>query len=322
MVSKKTQSMLMSIALVVFIGAALILVWQTLKPAELSAVPVAPGGIAPATGPTAPSSPGCEGYAPLGTSQNMQVIAVDHAQTGTAITTTATNVYEGGIIIKSALAESTNQPTTPGTTYRLFTTKSGYFNTVNDITTSCVLADQKFTVKLPNVDGSAALSFVNADTGLLNADTTSQQAIGSGQGVTMTFRLTGGEAYAYVTDPAVNRYTVTLQFSNLSVFDSSLTELQGCSVASIPLTEAGVAHKAWVCEGNPFNFDKQEFQLRVTALTGQNPADGDDLTFKVYPMGRVLHTIDGSVMGMSGGVVENNVGTAAYTPISGVLYVE
>ena len=274
--------------------------------------PAGPVGGAPSTD--------CSGVEPLGTTQNMQIICVDYAQQGTAVTSTASNIYEAGSLVKSALAEATNQATTRGKGYRSYTTKSNYFTQVTDWTAPCGEADYKVNVKLPAVDGSVTAVFINSDGVTLNADSSAEQAVGSGQGVTMKMQIRGGSAYKYLSDPVINKYTIVLAYSNVSKMDTGASKVIGCTEVNVPKKYAGTGHQAFTCDGNVYNFDTKDVNIFLQALAGQNPATGDDVVVYIMPMGRVVNSVTGEILGMNGGVVENNVGTAVQTATTATAY--
>jgi hypothetical protein len=316
MVSKKTQSLLMSIALVVFILGFGFIVYKQMAPGASGTI----GVVVPTP---APGQGNAHGGSEIGctqvpsSAQNMQIAVRDVALQGTAITTTQTDVYLGTTEIKADLAEATNQATSYGTTYGLFTTKSGYFSAWNQFTSPCMNAAPVAVVDLSNVDGSAAITVVN-DNGITANTAAANQTIGAGGGVTSYLTIKGGEANAYLSDPTCDKFTVVLVYTNVSKIDTGVSTIRGCTEIGMVKKYAGVGHQAFLCNGNTFDFSKKNLEVYTKAIAGLTPGVADDVTVRIMPMGNVQHSVNGKVLTC---VAENDVGTAVSTVVSGTIHI-
>ena len=261
----------------------------------------------------------------FGNKQEFTYNIYDYARTGTAVggsaSATLYDVDSNGVLTPAgpSVANGTTINTNPFQDYTLHVTMSGYFDSYVDFRTNCENPYVPDRVLLPAIDGSVGVKFFDQRNGTVaNANTSNELNFATkGETRNVEIRLSGGEAYSYITSPYMNRFMLTLNFTDASALSGPLTTMTGCTKTGIPQSLAGSADLAWVCNSQ-INSETGEMAsadwgfethiLHLACASGDNATDGEDIGMYFLPFdyytGRDGYVYEG---------VEDDDGTAVAT---------
>jgi hypothetical protein len=257
--------------------------------------------------------------------QTMTYQSFDYYQVGTGVVATA-KVYDSkGNVLMTSLANTTSFATTQKGSYTLLADVGGYFGTKVPITTDCTATGgSPFVLKLAKSDASGTITFINSDGLTKNAQILYNESITAGTAKQITVRYTPGAQYVALTNPELNVYTVVVNASNASDWNSANWNAIGFDgkncVAAVdtPTVSTGTVVKAWDCTGNAGGANANIADMKVTygAQTGAGLTGTTPITFGIYPHDYFADTITGAI----GQGHRNNAGTNQTAPLIGQFY--